>query len=118
MEDPLPRFTGIIHERDSAILDEVIYQKSDTPLKSGLHIARVDRDNASEALTDLERIRVQPTRILASHGQALDVQQDRLATAVGRSLGQAGREVLHRHDAVHTGAVSLVGRQPRPRSHA
>jgi hypothetical protein len=33
MEDPLPRFTGIIHERDSAILDEVIYQKSDTPGK-------------------------------------------------------------------------------------
>jgi hypothetical protein len=45
---------------------------------------------------------------LASHGQILDVQQKRLATAVGRSLEQAGREVLHRQDAVHAGAIGLV----------
>jgi hypothetical protein len=45
---------------------------------------------------------------LTSHGQTLDVQQERLATAVGRSLEQAGWEVLHRHDTVHAGAVGLV----------
>src|SRR3954467_5056413 len=62
---PIPVFTGIGHERDSTILDEVAHRRFDTPSKVALHIAHAIRDNAREALASLERIEVEVARILA-----------------------------------------------------
>ena len=54
---PIPVFTGIGHERDGTILDEVAHRRFDTPSKVALHIASTIRDNALAALADLDRIR-------------------------------------------------------------
>jgi exodeoxyribonuclease VII large subunit len=41
-------FTGIGHERDSTILDEIAHVRFDTPSKVALHISSTIKDNASE----------------------------------------------------------------------
>lgn len=48
-EAPLPVFTGIGHERDSTVLDEVAHTKFDTPSKVILGIEKVIRQRVKEA---------------------------------------------------------------------
>ena len=61
---PIPVFTGIGHERDGTILDEVAHRRFDTPSKVALHIASTIKDNALAALADFDRIQAQVGRIL------------------------------------------------------
>ena len=90
---PIPVLTGIGHERDSTILDEVAHRRFDTPSKVALHIAHAIRDDAWKAIADLERIRTQVARILTHRENALASGRERLDEQVARILEGAGREV-------------------------
>jgi exodeoxyribonuclease VII large subunit len=90
---PIPVLTGIGHERDSTILDEVAHRRFDTPSKVALHIAHAIRDDAWKAIADLERIRIQVARILTHRENALASGRERLDEQVARILEGAGREV-------------------------
>ena len=90
---PIPVFTGIGHERDSTILDEVAHRRFDTPSKVALHIAHAIRDDAWKAIADLERIRTQVARLLTHRETALASRRGRLDEQVARILEGAGREV-------------------------
>src|SRR5262249_34047762 len=82
---PIPVFTGIGHERDNTILDEIAYSRFDTPSKVALHIKSAIVDNALGAWEAWKRINVLVGRILHREGTILELQQGRLIDA-SRSL--------------------------------
>ncbi|MDB5350081.1 MAG: exonuclease large subunit [Planctomycetota bacterium] len=86
---PIPLFTGIGHERDNTILDEIAHRRFDTPSKVALHIAQTIRDNAVAAITALERIKAQVGRILGREQTALATQNERLRAGISSILDQA-----------------------------
>jgi exodeoxyribonuclease VII large subunit len=53
---PVPVFTGIGHERDSTVVDEVAHTRFDTPSKVILGIERVIRARAAEGMANCEAI--------------------------------------------------------------
>jgi exodeoxyribonuclease VII large subunit len=55
-QSPLPVFTGIGHERDNTILDEVANTRFDTPSKVIAHIRDVICSNTHAALTNYQHI--------------------------------------------------------------
>src|SRR5262249_24359892 len=55
-QSPVPVFTGIGHERDNTILDEIPQTRFDTPSKVALHIKTTIKDNAFGAIEAWERI--------------------------------------------------------------
>jgi exodeoxyribonuclease VII large subunit len=68
----IPVFTGIGHERDNTILDEVAHQRFDTPSKVIGHISGTIYANAGQAIEQLLLILKTSGAILAQHEQQLD----------------------------------------------
>jgi exodeoxyribonuclease VII large subunit len=89
-ECPIPVLTGIGHERDNTILDEIAHRRFDTPSKVALHITQTVRDNAFGALAALEQIRLQVGRILSREQTTLAAQADRVRLGVRSMLTRAG----------------------------
>jgi exodeoxyribonuclease VII large subunit len=89
---PIPVLTGIGHERDSTILDEVAHKRFDTPSKVALHITTILRDNAAAAIAALDRIKLQVARILTRERTALLTQADRVDAGVRTMMQQAEDE--------------------------
>ena len=54
---PVPVFTGIGHEKDNTILDEISNKRFDTPSKVALHIANSIKDNALVAIESVGKIK-------------------------------------------------------------
>jgi len=86
---PIPVLTGIGHERDSTILDEIAHRRFDTPSKVALHITTTIRDNALAAVTAFEQINLQVARILTRERTALATQAERVRAGVVAMLAQA-----------------------------
>ena len=86
---PIPILTGIGHERDSTILDEVAHRRFDTPSKVALHIMSTIRDNAMAALAALDRIKLQIARILIRERTGIETQADRIRSGVRTAMQQA-----------------------------
>ena len=107
---PIPVFTGIGHERDGTILDEVAHRRFDTPSKVALHIASTIKDNALAALADLDRIEAQVGRILARERTTLDAQADRIEVGVRSAIDRAANDQRGpRGRDPHGGDVSTAG---------
>ncbi|WP_406699090.1 exodeoxyribonuclease VII large subunit [Singulisphaera sp. Ch08] len=88
---PIPVLTGIGHERDSTILDEVAHRRFDTPSKVALFLTTTIRDNALAAITALAQVKLQVARILTRERTALATQADRLEAGV-RSMTQQAED--------------------------
>ena len=86
---PIPVLTGIGHERDSTILDEVAHRRFDTPSKVAHHITQTILDTARDALADLERIEHQVQRIVAKHADRLAAEKQRIEAQVRLGLAKA-----------------------------
>jgi exodeoxyribonuclease VII large subunit len=84
-QSPIPVFTGIGHERDHTILDEIAHTRFDTPSKVALHIRATIQDNALDALEAWQRLNGLIGRILHRERSLIATQQERLETGV-RSL--------------------------------
>ena len=82
----IPVFTGIGHERDNTILDEVAHQRFDTPSKVIGHISGTIYANASQAIEQLLLILKTSNTILASYEQQLDRLVSDIRALVGQSL--------------------------------
>ena len=81
-QSPVPIFTGIGHERDSTILDEIAHVRFDTPSKVALHISTTIKDNAFVAIEAWERINTLVGRIISRERTMLATQADRIGTGV------------------------------------
>ncbi|SIN68264.1 Exodeoxyribonuclease VII large subunit [Singulisphaera sp. GP187] len=88
---PIPVLTGIGHERDSTILDEVAHRRFDTPSKVALFLTTTIRDNALAAINALAQVKLQVARILTRERTALATQADRLEAGV-RSMTQQAED--------------------------
>lgn len=86
-ELPIPVLTGIGHERDNTVLDEVAHQRYDTP---------------SKVIAGIERQIVQRAR----EAQALFEQ---LVQGAGRSIEQARRQTERWHQEIQAGARQDLG---------
>jgi len=77
----IPVFTGIGHERDNTILDEVSHSRFDTPSKVVGHIRSTIQSNAVEAEKDFQSILLYVDRITAAADKDVeslfaDIRQD------------------------------------------
>jgi exodeoxyribonuclease VII large subunit len=86
---PIPVFTGIGHERDSTVLDDVAHRRFDTPSKVALHISRTILHNALETLSYEEQIHKIARRALTRQTHAMQSLYDRVEEGAQRSLSLA-----------------------------
>jgi exodeoxyribonuclease VII large subunit len=82
----IPVFTGVGHERDSTVLDEVAHSKFDTPGKVIGEIERIIRMRAQESKENFEQI----------------------ARMAGHAATTARRAVVHSDEAIKSSASRLV----------
>ena len=99
-QSPVPIFTGIGHERDNTILDEIAHTRFDTPSKVALHISTTIKDNALAAIQAWDRINALVGRIILRERTMLATQADRIGTGV--------RTVLRRVESQQEGFVKLI----------
>ena len=102
---PIPVFTGIGHERDGTILDEIAHRRFDTPSKVALHIASTIKDNALVALADLDRIEAQVGRILARERTTLDAQAERIEAGVRSTIDRAANDQRNHVAVIRTASM-------------
>ena len=99
-QSPVPIFTGIGHERDNTILDEIAHTRFDTPSKVALHISTTIKDNALAAIQAWDRINALVGRIILGERTMLATQVERIETGA--------RSVLRRVEADQEGYVRLI----------
>ena len=99
-QSPVPIFTGIGHERDNTILDEIAHTRFDTPSKISLHISTTIKDNAFAAIEAWDRINTLVGRIISKERTMLATQAERIATGV--------RTVLRRVESDQEGFIRLI----------
>ncbi len=99
-QSPVPIFTGIGHERDNTILDEIAHTRFDTPSKVALHISTTIKDNALAAIQAWERINALVGRIILRERTMPTTQADRIQTGV--------RAVMRRVESEQEGFIKLI----------
>jgi exodeoxyribonuclease VII large subunit len=99
-QSPVPIFTGIGHERDNTILDEIAHTRFDTPSKVVLHITTTIKDNAQGAIEAWERINALVGRIISRERTMLATQADRIETGA--------RSVIERVQYEQKGFIKLI----------
>jgi exodeoxyribonuclease VII large subunit len=97
---PVPVYTGIGHERDNTILDEIAHTRFDTPSKVALHIRTTIKDNALAAIQAWERINTLIRRIVLREKTMVETQVDRIETGV--------RFALNRVESGQDGFLKLI----------
>ena len=132
----VPIFTGIGHERDSTILDEIAHRRFDTPSKVAPHISSTIKDNAVEAIQAWERITTLVGRIVLREKTILETQAERIEagarsvvkrvaadqqafvrliqTTITSQIREAGTAVDTQHDRLIDGATRTL-RDAEPR---
>jgi exodeoxyribonuclease VII large subunit len=100
----VPVLTGIGHERDSTILDEVAHRRFDTPSKVALHIATTVKENALGAVAAFEQIGLQVARVLTRERTAMARQAERVEAGVKAVTKQAGDDRVRFITAIRTAA--------------
>lgn len=83
---PIPVLTGIGHQIDDTILDEVAHQRFDTPSKVSAYIAGVIIDNANSAIKDIESIIKDARQAIAIADQKLDIAMNGIKTDSEQSI--------------------------------
>jgi len=99
-QSPVPVFTGIGHERDNTILDEIAHIRSDTPSKVALHIKTTIKDNAFGAIEAWERINALVGRIVLKEKSMLATHVDRIKTGA--------RSIVRKVESDQEGFVRLI----------
>src|SRR5262249_28312800 len=90
---PMPVITGIGHERDSTILDEIAHRRLDTPSKVALHITSTIRENAFAAIESLGRIRTMVRGIIVHERTLLRSHAERIQSGAAAWLRVARAEL-------------------------
>jgi exodeoxyribonuclease VII large subunit len=94
----IPVYTGIGHERDNTILDEVAHRRFDTPSKVALHIRTTIKENALAAMEAWERINTLAGTVILRDRTLVETQADRIeagALSVVKSV-EAARHAFAR----------------------
>ncbi len=100
---PLPVFTGIGHERDNTILDEVCCRRFDTPSKTVAFVEQVIVTSAQQGLADWKFIRSTARNIVS--------ETQRQTEKAARTVADAARTALERARQGSERAAATVRRQ-------
>lgn len=106
----VPVLTGIGHERDSTVLDEVAHQSFDTPSKVILGIERVIRQRADEASAAFGSIVYEAQQQAMSSYRALDAAMAIVRTGAQRAVGQAKQQATQDIGVVRSQAQAQLRR--------
>lgn len=107
---PVPVLTGIGHERDSTVLDEVAHRSFDTPSKLILGIEEVIRTRAREARRFFDTISATAQRDLDRLASSIDRERDHVLSGA-RGMIQRARAVAA--DSIHTVHALAIGQIKR-----
>jgi exodeoxyribonuclease VII large subunit len=107
---PVPVFTGIGHQRDSTIVDEVAHRSFDTPSKVILGIEEVIRTRADEARAFFEAIANRARRGVDRGRAALERDRQRLAADARSALQEARAGADRSMSLVQTASVRALRR--------
>jgi exodeoxyribonuclease VII large subunit len=110
---PIPIFTGIGHERDSTILDEVAHTRFDTPSKVAHHVAATIWRNADAARSGFERVRTLARHALRSSAKSVERRGERLSSGSAYAINRARRDCDRRVAAVRSAASYQLGESGR-----
>ena len=104
----IPVFTGIGHERDNTVLDEVAHTRFDTPSKVITGIEQVIMRRAAEAQANFDQIAKAATRATQRSSRALEKAQGSVRTAAAQQLHLARQHSAEWMAAVRVGAMQSV----------
>lgn len=105
---PVPVFTGIGHERDSTVLDEVAHRSFDTPSKVIAAIESQVAQRARDAKEAYERILVQGGRLAERARIGSERLDSEIRAAARGTLGAARSETESAISQVRFGAQSQI----------
>jgi exodeoxyribonuclease VII large subunit len=111
-QSPVPVFTGIGHERDNTILDEIAHTRFDTPSKVALHIKTTIKDNAFGAIESWEWINAVVGRIVQKERTMLATQVQRIeagATSIMRRVESDQQSFVKLIQTVITAQIREAG---------
>ncbi len=116
-ESAIPVLTGIGHERDSTVLDEVANQSFDTPSKVVLGIEQLIVKRAAEAKAHFHQITLASSASLQSARRAVDLADAGVRRDAQRQLSLARQRVADRLGALRAGSWQAI-QQAADRSRA
>jgi exodeoxyribonuclease VII large subunit len=107
-ESALPVFTGIGHERDNSVLDEVAHLRFDTPSKVIAGIEQLIVKRAGEAQIHFQQIAQLAQRVAQAAHRTLDQAESAVKADAQRHLASARERSGEALTAVHVGALQSV----------
>ena len=105
---PMPVFTGIGHERDNTVLDEIAHRRCDTPSKVIGFIAGAIAAHANAAIEDMLGILRAAGNAIAIHERGIELLRTELEASGRRLLTQAEHEVGRLVDQLRHQATSRL----------
>jgi exodeoxyribonuclease VII large subunit len=115
-ELPVPVLTGIGHERDSTLLDEVAHAQFDTPSKVILGVEQLIGRRSAEAAANFEAVARAAAQMTASMRRALDLADAAVKSGAERQVAAARQTVaewmaevrIESHIAVRTASDAAL----------
>lgn len=105
---PIPVLTGIGHQIDDTILDEVAYLRFDTPSKVSTFIAGVIIDNANSAIKDLESIFKDARQAIAIADQKLNIAINGIKTDSEQNILRYDSQLMANITSIITGSEQTI----------
>ena len=106
----VPVLTGIGHERDSTVIDEVAHLRFDTPSKVALGIEQVIGRRAAEAKASFAEIAKAGTRLAQEARRAVEESDANIKSGVLRNIALARERSAVLESQVRLGALHAVKR--------
>ena len=107
---PFPVLTGIGHERDHGLLDDVACRKFDTPSKVALHVEQAIRDSARTAAADWVTVRSESRAVLDSARRQIEGLRGMVATGGTAAIHNAALLLARDlHEFRHAAGAAIVG---------
>lgn len=108
---PLPVFSGIGHERDNTILDEIAHRRFDTPSKVINHILTTTVHNAKQAHADIDRIYQRIVQITHQRLQHVDHHYTQICQQLSQYATLRMQALTHLHQRIIGAAQHHIAQQ-------
>lgn len=105
---PMPVFSGIGHERDNTIIDEIANKRFDTPSKVIAHVLSAIVHNAQQASSDTAFIAKQVRHTVAQWAQQTEHCHKAIQTGVQQSFALAYRDTHHLYQQIIVNATHSI----------
>ena len=105
---PLPVLTGIGHERDWGLLDDVACRSFDTPSKVVLHIERAILESAQAAGADWQTIRGEARHGLDAAQRKIESVREAIAAGSAAAIHSAERTLARNLQSIASGAAATL----------